>query len=265
MLHARWQGHHRSSKPVLVWLHGFLGSAADWQGIQQSFSDWPLLSIDLPGHGGSGAQSVSGFDELCQRISATLAAHQVDRYWLIGYSLGGRTAMYYACRAAGPGLMGMIVEAAHPGLTLPSERAIRQLDDRRWAQRFRTQPLRQTLAQWYCQPLFAELSAMQRLALIDARASSHAPSLAAMLEATSLSQQPDLLPELQQLTLPFYYLCGEWDHKFQLLAQQKALPLSTIAAAGHNSHRANPAAFSWQIARILRQTSHPASHFEELP
>ncbi|MCU5771314.1 2-succinyl-6-hydroxy-2,4-cyclohexadiene-1-carboxylate synthase [Erwiniaceae bacterium BAC15a-03b] len=252
MLHARWQGHHRSSKPVLVWLHGFLGSAADWQEIQHAFSDWPLLSIDLPGHGGSGAQSVSGFDDLCQRLSATLLAHQVERYWLIGYSLGGRTAMYYACQAALPGLMGLIIEAAHPGITQAEERAVRQQSDRCWAARFAAQPLRQTLAQWYAQPLFAELSALQRQQLINARADSYAPALAAMLEATSLSQQPDLLPQLRQLTLPFHYLCGEWDHKFQLLAQHKALPLSTIAAAGHNSHRANPAAFSWQIARILR-------------
>lgn len=252
ILHARWQGHHHSSKPVLVWLHGFLGSAADWQEVQQTFSDWPLLSIDLPGHGGSAARSVSGFDELCQRLTATLQAHEVDRYWLIGYSLGGRVAMYYACRAAHSGLLGMVIEAAHPGLSAVSDRLTRQRDDRRWAERFSAQPLRLSLAQWYAQPLFAELSARQRQHLIDARATSYAPALAAMLNATSLSQQPDLLPELQQFRLPFHYLCGEWDHKFQQLARQKTLPLCTIAAAGHNSHRANPAAFSWQLARILR-------------
>lgn len=252
MLHAHWQGHHRSSKPVLVWLHGFLGSAADWQQVQQAFSHWPLLTVDLPGHGGSAAQSVTGFDDLCQRLSATLAAHQVGRYWLIGYSLGGRIAMYYACRAALPGLMGLMVEAAHPGLGQQNERLTRQHQDRCWAERFRSQPLCQTLAQWYSQPLFADLSARQRRDLVNARCGGQASSLAEMLEATSLSQQPNLLPELQQLRVPFHYLCGEWDSKFQQLAQQQGLPLSCIAAAGHNSHRANPAAFNQRLAQILR-------------
>lgn len=261
MLHARWQGHHHSSKPVLVWLHGFLGSGADWQATQQRFSDWPLLSVDLPGHGGSAGQSVAGFDELCQRLSATLTSHQVSRYWLIGYSLGGRIAMYYACRAARAGLIGLIVEAAHPGLTQHSERVTRRDHDRCWAQRFRAQPLRQTLAQWYCQPLFADLSARQRQQLVEQRADGRAASLAAMLEATSLSQQPNLLPELQQLRVPFHYLCGEWDYKFQLLAQQHRLPVSCIAAAGHNSHRANPAAFSERVTQILRQ----GTPLKELP
>lgn len=253
ILHARWQGHRRSSKPTLVWLHGFLGSAQDWQSVQQAFIDWPMLSIDLPGHGASGAHRVSGFADLNERLSATLHHHQIDHYWLIGYSLGGRVAMYYACRAALPGLCGLVVEAGHPGLMDAAQRQARQARDRLWSERFRHQPLSEALQAWYRQPLFTELTEQQRSELVSRRSAGDGPSLAAMLDATSLSQQPNLLPELQQLSVPFSYLCGEWDNKFIQLAMQARLPLHTIPAAGHNAHRASPAAFSDRLTQLLRQ------------
>ncbi len=255
ILHASWQGHHHSSKPVLVWLHGFLGTAEDWQEVQHFFTDWPLLGIDLPGHGGSRAQCVDDFDGLCERLTATLHYHQVMHYWLIGYSLGGRIAMYYACRRATAGLCGLVVEAGHPGLSNAAECQARQGVDHRWAQRLCHEPLQQTLTDWYQQPLFAELTLKQRQQLMMTRADSYGPGLAAMLEATSLSRQPNLLPELHQLSVPFYYLCGEWDGKFQRLAQEQQLPLMTVAGAGHNAHRANPAVFASQLIRILRPSA----------
>lgn len=253
ILHACWQGHPRSSKPTLVWLHGFLGSHQDWQPAQQAFIDWPMLSIDLPGHGGSSAQRVSGFADLSERISATLQHYQIRRYWLIGYSLGGRVAMYYACRAARPGLCGLVAEAAHPGLREEAQRQARRARDRLWAERLRQRPLVEVLQAWYRQPLFNELTEQQRNQLVSRRAAADGPSLATMLHATSLSEQPDLLPELAQLRVPFSYLCGEWDSKFIQLALQARLPLYTIPAAGHNAHRASPAAFSHCLAQLLRQ------------
>ena len=253
ILHARWQGHQRSSKPTLVWLHGFLGTTHDWQPVQHHFIDWPMLSIDLPGHGGSGSQRVSGFAELSQRLNATLQHYQIEHYWLIGYSLGGRVAMYYACRAARPGLCGLVVEAGHPGLKDDQQRQARLARDRLWHDRFRDRPLADTLQAWYRQPLFTELTEQQRSELIHHRSAGDGPALAAMLHATSLSQQPDLLPELRQLAVPFSYLCGEWDSKFIQLAMQAGLPLHTIPAAGHNAHRASPAAFSDRLTQLLRQ------------
>lgn len=252
ILHARWQGHRRSSKPALVWLHGFLGTLQDWLPVQQAFIDWPMLSIDLPGHGGSCAQRVSGFHELSERIDATLRHYQLHHYWLIGYSLGGRVAMYYACRAALPGLCGLVVEAGHPGLANEAQRQARYAHDALWIRRFRQLPLPVALRAWYRQPLFNELTEQQRSSLIRQRSAGDGPALAAMLQATSLSQQPNLLPELQRLKVPFSYLCGEWDNKFIQLAQQAHLPLYTIPAAGHNAHRVSPAAFSDRLTQLLR-------------
>lgn len=250
-LHARWQGHHRSTRPVLVWLHGFLGSAGDWLSVQPFFRHWPLLSIDLPGHGSASEQTVTGFDDFSRRLNATLDAYGVERYWLIGYSLGARLAQYHACRHADGRLCGLLAEAGHFGLPRQSERDTRREHDRVWAQRFRQLPLRQVLSQWYQQPVFAELTAPQRQRLIDRRLANRPEGLASMLEATSLAVQPDLLPELRASALPFHYLCGEWDQKFLQLARQAALSPVVIRDAGHNSHLANPLAFAHQLALLL--------------
>ncbi len=250
ILHARWQGAHRSNRPVLVWLHGFLGSAEEWQQVQTFFGDWPQLSIDLPGHGGSRAQRVSDFGQLSARLHATLQNHRVQRYWLIGYSLGGRIALYYACRYADPALAGVVVEGAHFGLVSERQRAQRLASDRHWASEFQRQPLAATLEQWYRQPVFADLSEPQRKALIALRSDNDPQALAAMLLSTSLARQPCLLAEIRQLP-HFHYFCGEHDAQFQRLAMQAGLVTTTIATAGHNAHRACPHAFAEALAQKL--------------
>ncbi|MEW5290200.1 2-succinyl-6-hydroxy-2,4-cyclohexadiene-1-carboxylate synthase [Erwinia papayae] len=256
ILHARWQGSHHNDRPVLVWLHGFLGSGEDWQPVQSCFTDWPQLSIDLPGHGGSAARRVKDMDQLCEQLSATLHHHRLQRYWLIGYSLGGRAAMYYACRHAPRGLQGIVVEGGHYGLDSATARRDRLAHDQRWAETFSRQPLRLTLDAWYRQPVFADLTPAQRQALVLLRSVHHADALASTLLATSLAHQPCLLNDLQSLP-GFYYLCGERDRKFHQLAQQAALPFDLVPQAGHNAHRANPQAFARLLARKL-------SHYEEL-
>lgn len=251
ILHAHWQGSHGGSEPVLVWLHGLLGEAEEWREVQSRMGKRPQLSIDLPGHGGSRAQQTGGFEALSAALSHTLRYHRVRRYWLTGYSLGGRLAMYYACRHADTGLKGVIVEGGHPGLSCPEQRALRFEQDKRWARRFREQPLAHTLEAWYQQPVFASLTPQQRAALIKKRLNNHPAAVAAMLLATSLAKQPCLLAELHRLPIPFHYFCGEHDLKFQQLVAQASLPCELISGAGHNAHRANPSAFAHRLAQRL--------------
>ena len=92
--------------------------------------------FDLPGHGGSAAISVDGFDDVTDLLRKTLVSYNILDFWLVGYSLGGRVAMMAACQGLA-GLCGVIVEGGHPGLQNAEQRAERQRSDRQWAQRFR--------------------------------------------------------------------------------------------------------------------------------
>ncbi|MGO2567381.1 MAG: 2-succinyl-6-hydroxy-2,4-cyclohexadiene-1-carboxylate synthase [Serratia proteamaculans] len=240
-----------ADRPWLIWLHGLLGNNNEWRVIASRCPEWPSLAIDLPGHGDSVAVVCTSFDDISAQISAILQMHGIERYWLVGYSLGGRIAMYHACHGETRGLQGVIIEGGNPGLADVAQREQRLAHDAAWAERFRREPLAEVLADWYQQPVFANLSAVHREALIDARSDNAGAAVADMLEATSLGRQPSLAPLLQQLPVPLVVLCGGDDHKFQQLARDAGLPLRIVPQAGHNSHLANPQDFAAELRTFL--------------
>ncbi|CDH21047.1 putative enzyme with alpha/beta-hydrolase domain [Xenorhabdus bovienii str. kraussei Quebec] len=243
-----------SDKPGtwLVWLHGLLGCGDEWLPLVNACNQYASLVIDLPGHGHSTDITVAGgFAEMNDLLNETLFKHQIHDYWLIGYSLGGRIAMYHATYGKHEGLRGVLVEGGNPGLFSQQERDARLQHDQCWVQRFREESMEIVLADWYQQPVFADLSSEQREQLIHCRSQNRGSRIADMLESTSLGHQPWLVPALQQITTHFAYLCGENDEKFQNIAKQYTLPLKTIPQVGHNAHNGNPAAFAAEVNHFL--------------
>ncbi|WP_168195881.1 2-succinyl-6-hydroxy-2,4-cyclohexadiene-1-carboxylate synthase [Nissabacter sp. SGAir0207] len=240
------------ARPWLVFLHGLLGSAADWQAVAAQCHGWRTLALDLPGHGASAGISPSGFAALDQQLRATLRHRGVARYWLVGYSLGGRVAMYHATRQPA-GLCGLVVEGGHPGLMTAAERQARLAHDQRWAQRLLQQPLETVLDAWYRQPVFADLAEPQRQALIALRRHNAPAGVAQMLLATSLGHQPPLDAALARLHHPFHYLCGGRDSRFRALAEARRLPLTLLAGCGHNAHFDDPGLFTRHLISIIDQ------------
>ncbi|MEI9534958.1 2-succinyl-6-hydroxy-2,4-cyclohexadiene-1-carboxylate synthase [Moellerella wisconsensis] len=243
--------HRYQSGPWLVWLHGLLGDSTEWLPIINQLKDYPSLALDLPGHGQSVNISCTGFAPVSSLINATLAQYQIEDYYLIGYSLGGRLAMYHACYSRPSGLKGLIIEGGNVGLTDLSEKRQRSINDHYWAERFRHQPFSQVLDDWYRQAVFSQLNDQQRQQLIALRSHNNPQAIADMLEATSLAQQPFMADKLQRIDCPLLYLCGEHDQKFRRLAQQYALPMDLIPEAGHNAHQASPNAFADAIHQFL--------------
>ncbi len=243
--------------PALVLLHGFLGNAEDWASVVSLLKrQFFCVTIDLPGHGDSAAlKAGSGFDDCCIQIDATLKYVGIHACWLAGYSLGGRIAMHYACcylpnleQPDAIKLHGLILESAHPGLKHEPEQLARKKHDHRWAQRFRSEPLTAVLDDWYQQPVFSDLSPVDRQAMADQRLNNNGSSLADMLEMTSLSRQSCFHDALCQQSLPVLYICGDRDHKFQSIGQQFSdCPTVTVhiqEQAGHNIHHACPTAYA---------------------
>ncbi|EFX8829390.1 alpha/beta fold hydrolase, partial [Shigella boydii] len=92
ILHAQAK-HGKPGLPWLVFLHGFSGDCHEWQEVGEAFADYSRLYVDLPGHGGSAAISVDGFDDVTDLLRKTLVSYNILDFWLVGYSLGGRGAM----------------------------------------------------------------------------------------------------------------------------------------------------------------------------
>lgn len=244
--------HGDPGRPWLVFLHGFAGDCREWQEVGEQFPAFSRLYLNLPGHGGSVAIRAEIFSALAGSLADSLESYHIPDYWLVGYSMGGRVAMQYACNFRHTGLKGVIVEGAHPGLQDPKAAPARWRADSRWAGRFRNEPLDQVFTDWYQQPVFASLSAEQRQALVALRQKNNGEALAQILLATSLARQEDFRPSLRDSNVPFHYLCGERDSKFMAIAKELDMPCHVIQHAGHNAHRENPAGVVDALAQILR-------------
>lgn len=250
MLAHQW---HRENGLPVVFLHGLLGSQQDWAEVLarlSAYSELRPLTLDLPFHGASCHISCQHLDEAYQLLQQTLQQLLGNQpFWLVGYSLGGRLALYYALNSTAANLQGVILEGVNIGLVSVEEKQQRWQHDRRWAARFRHEPITEVLADWYQQPVFAHLTDSERRALVGLRAKNRGENIAKMLEATSLAKQPWLLPP-QDARITF--LVGEQDPKFRHLAEQYCLTHHLIPHAGHNSHRENPAAFVKQMIACLQ-------------
>ncbi|KAB7895918.1 2-succinyl-6-hydroxy-2,4-cyclohexadiene-1-carboxylate synthase [Rouxiella sp. S1S-2] len=244
-------GSFATTRPWLVFLHGFLGNGSDWYSLLNHLSHWRCLLVDLPGHGASAHLTAAGFADLSHQLCVTLKQHNISQYWLIGYSLGGRVALYHACCGENSGLQGLVIEGGHPGLETLLQRQSRQQCDCRWREKLQQMPLQNFLTQWYRQPVFHDLSAAQRCSLIQLRLANDPQRLAAIFTATSLALQPDLRPQIRKLRIPYLWLCGSEDEKFLSLIHRSNLPHTAIEGAGHNAHRAQAALFANRLTEFI--------------
>lgn len=254
------------AKPSLVFLHGLLGSTADWQPIVTHLSsDYQCICIDLPGHAGSQAVIANDFQHVQQLIIATLAQYELEHIVFVGYSLGARIAMTIASDPAvnWPYIIdGMLLESGNPGLNSSAEQLQRGLHDLAWVTRFSEAPLSQVLPDWYQQGVFASLTDTQKATLIETRSHIQADNngfkggiqISKMLAATSLSKQDQLLSQLQHTEFPIHMVCGELDPKFVQLTQASQLDYRVVANAGHNVHADQPMVFSELVRDLVSES-----------
>jgi pimeloyl-ACP methyl ester carboxylesterase len=92
------------SGPPLVLLHGVSLSAAAWAPVFNMLPGRRLLAVDLPGHGLSGPACYRRGhvrEHARALIDDILDALQIDNAPVVGHSLGGMFALWYAASAAG--------------------------------------------------------------------------------------------------------------------------------------------------------------------
>lgn len=234
-------------KPVLVLLHGFLGSTEEWQPLMNSLADdYRCVAIDLPGHGQSAHIEVSprpsedGFGYCCRLIKKSLNQLNIQQYQILGYSLGGRIAMHLALNDSSS-ITRLYLESANPGLPL-SQRAQRIANDQKWLKILTTQSMVAFLNLWYQQPVFANLNEEARNKMIAERAKNRAINVAKIYQNTGLGLQQDLRPALAKLEMPVHFFSGQQDVKFfdigVELSNKRIANSHHHFDCGHNIHKA---------------------------
>jgi pimeloyl-ACP methyl ester carboxylesterase len=113
---------HGSGSPVVL-LHGVSLSAAAWAHLFTDLSGCRLLAVDLPGHGLSDPATYRRGHVRPQArvlIDDIFDALEIDQAPVIGHSLGGMLALWYA--AAGAERISRLVAIGEPAVALPGVR-----------------------------------------------------------------------------------------------------------------------------------------------
>jgi len=260
--HTTYNYHITGHGPPLILLHGFTGSLDNWTPLLPTLTRaHRVLTVDLPGHGCTRAPD----SPVAHTMAATARglAALFDRALgkpahLLGYSMGGRLALYFALHYPDR-VRTLLLESASPGLADAEERAARRQQDEALAARIEGEGVPSFVDFWESIPLFtsqARLPEDVRERLREERLRNRDSGLANSLQGMGTGVQPSLWSRLGEVTASTLLLAGEEDLKFRLIALEMArlLPRSQAVifpGAGHTVHLERPRAFASHILTWL--------------
>ncbi len=252
-----------STLPGIMMLHGFLGSGKDWNNYAEMLRDRHTCFMpDLPGHGITAHfdTAAGSFEKTCESLAELSGKIHHEPLHLVGYSMGGRLALYLALHYPDRFRSAVIISSS-PGLKTPGERALRQRSDDLLAESIVTN-FDSFLDDWYELELFAPLKKHSRFPEIMARRSENDPeALACALRQLSTGRQPSLWKKLAENMLPIAFFVGEKDTKYVEIGRQMVnlcpdSELSIFPGCGHTLHIENRLLFVERLQLFLQKHEH---------
>jgi pimeloyl-ACP methyl ester carboxylesterase len=188
---------------VVTLLHGFMQDGRAWDELVGLLpAEWTVIRPDLAG-----------------QTSIAAAADAVpQRSHLVGYSMGGRVALWLAAQHPDR-VLSITTISAHAGLE-PAERAARAAADQALAERIESEGMDWFAGYWAAQPMFARLAGRA---------------------------------DLDAISAPALFIAGSEDGRYPALARRLAAAVpqgraEIVAGAGHAVHLERPA----EVAALLR-------------
>lgn len=251
-----------SSLPILLCIHGFLGDKDDWFAVADELrGKYRILAVDLPGHGDNHPNDWNSvtFRSVADDLENLLNDLDVSACPVLGYSMGGRLALYFGLTHPDR-CKGLILESASPGLPTEQERTDRRRNDETLAVRLEEIGTERFVEEWYQNGLFSSLAANESLLrkVIGKRSCGDAGSLAGSLRTLGTGSQPSLWQNLGGIDYPVLLLAGESDAKYSGIAGRMAplfqqADVCIIQGAGHNIHLERPGLFADVVYKFLNR------------
>ncbi|WP_375512575.1 2-succinyl-6-hydroxy-2,4-cyclohexadiene-1-carboxylate synthase [uncultured Nostoc sp.] len=257
----------KADKPPILFLHGFMGNIDEFNEAIKLLSDeFYYLIVDLPGHGKT--QVLGGDDYYTMANTAHALINLLDelkipKCFLVGYSMGGRLALYLTLHFP-ERFHKVVLESASPGLLTEAERLERIKIDTQIGRKL-TRTIEKSdfyvfLSNWYNQPIFGYIKNHPKYeCMIESRLQNNPHELDKSLRFMGTGYQPSLWEKLQVNKIPLLLLVGEYDKKFISINTEMAkfefAELKIISNAGHNIHFENTLAFVENIKYFLYAAS----------
>lgn len=226
---------------TIVLLHGFTGSTKTWSTFIDTYqSQFKIIVIDLPGHGKTVTPSIISMEQCCHDIHAILTEIGVEAFHLVGYSMGGRTALSY-CMLYPDRIKSLVLESASPGLKTKEERNTRIANDEKLARMIEQDGIEAFINFWENIPLFQsqqKLSVAKKEALRIERLSHTKEGLIISLKGMGTGSQTSWWNALSKFEKPVLLLVGEMDKKFMNINKEmnKVFQNSDILVCNNVGH-----------------------------
>lgn len=250
--------------PPLVLLHGFSEGIAPWRPLIERLAVYRrVVAVELLGHGASDApRQVEPYrlDRVLAALDRILEHLRIERFRLLGYSLGGRIALHWAL-AVPERIEALVAVSASPGIDDPAERETRREADEALAARIEEIGIEAFAAYWEGQALFAGERALpeeERRRLRTARLAHSPAGLAGVLRGLGQGALPPLRRRLRELAMPVGWIVGENDEKYVRIAgacarENPRIRVTVVPGAGHAVHREAPERFLEAVERFLSE------------
>lgn len=250
------------AKQSIVFLHGFTGSNKSWEPVIKLLpTNINYISIDLMGHGSTEVSfnpERYRMDEQLHDLEEFFSVLQLQRFSLVGYSMGGRIALAYAIGHQ-QRVTHLMLESASPGLKTMEEQLVRRQADDRLADRIEQDGLESFIDFWENISLFESQKSLSNEKQHEIRFERLAQSpvgLANSLRGMGTGQQLSYWSELNELQMPVCLVTGEYDTKFTKIADEMVKMIKNgshhqVLSVGHAIHVENPVQFATIIKEQL--------------
>ena len=255
-----------ATESPLILLHGFTGSAASWQEHMAVLSRpetgiHRVIAIDLLGHGLSAAPD----DPACYApsvvthdILAIVDSLNIEKFVLLGYSMGGRHALHIALDAP-ERVAALTLESATAGLKTQDERNTRIASDEELAAFIEREGVEKFVERWERLPLWnsqRDLPEAQQRRHHEQRLQNNPCGLANSLRGAGAGAQDSLWDRLPELNVPVLLIAGEHDPKYCDIAREMyaLLPdsqLEIVPRVGHTVHLEDLRGFDSLVTQFL--------------
>ena len=262
---SRWHYIVRGNRhhPPLIFLHGFMGISSDWLEITERFEDhYYCILPDLPGHGRSVMGTMAeplDFDFVARGLLNLMGGLDLTSAAVIGYSMGGRVALYTATRYP-ERFDALVLEGASPGLRDDNERESRRVLDQGRAREIEKVGIAAYTEIWYEADLFQTLRRHSEKLdkMKSVRKNNDTAWMAKVIRELSVGRQPPLWDHLVALNMPVLLIAGDLDHKYkQIVCQMKDClkdsQVCLVPETGHNTHVEAPEKFGQALADFLKE------------
>jgi len=219
---------------VVTLLHGFLQDGRAWDELVARLpAEWTFERPHLLG----------------QSSPASAAELVTGRSHLVGYSMGGRLALWIAVRHP-ERVLSVTTIGAHAGLE-PGERAQRAAADAALAERIEREGMDWFATYWAAQPMFSRLAG--RTDLDAMRRAQDPAAVAATLRGLGPAAVEPFWDRLGAISVPGLFIAGAEDGRYPDLARRLAAAVphgraEIVPGAGHAVHLERPD----EVARLLR-------------